>query len=122
MPPAPGRRLWRVILGMHGRADLNDPHSGESTILAVDPDEGAWIEASVDREGTLHLLTSGGRGSLGRRILRFAPEPLDVILGDRDWNTGAVNPDGDRWAAVDAADATVLLYDLTRVTRGRSNR
>jgi hypothetical protein len=118
----PGDRLWRVVLGMHGCADLVDPKTGASQRLEVDPNEGAWIEASSDARGRLHLLTSGGGGSLGRRILRFDPSPLPVIVGDRDWNTGAVDPGGERWVAVDATDATVLLYDLTGLTTGPSNR
>jgi hypothetical protein len=104
---------------MHGRADLIDPQTGESRQLQVDSGEGAWIEATATHEGTLFLLTSGGGGSLGRRILRFEPEPLTALQGDRDWNTGAVSPDGSRWVAVDAQDESVWLYDLTT---GRSNR
>jgi hypothetical protein len=118
----PGEQLWRVVLGMHGCADLVDPRTGASQRLEVDPNEGAWIEASSDARGTLHLLTAGGGGSLGRRILRFGPSPRPVLVGDRDWNTGAVDPDGERWVAVDATDATVLLYDLTALTTGPSNR
>lgn len=118
----PGDRLWRVVLGMHGCADLVDPKTGASQRLEVDPNEGAWIEASSDARGTLHLLTSGGGGSLGRRILRFGPSPLRVVVGDRDWNTGAIDPEGQRWVAVDATDATVLLYDLTGLTTDPSNR
>jgi hypothetical protein len=118
----PGDQLWRVVLGMHGRADLIEPLTGGSRRIEVDPNEGAWIEASADADGVLHLITSGGRGSLGRRILRFAPHSLEVVEGDRDWNTGAVSPDGSEWVAVDAATGAVLLYDLDRATRGRSNR
>ena len=117
----PGGKLWRVVLGMHGRADLIDPIHGEAERLEVDPNEGAWIEASVDRRGTLHLLTAGGAGSLGRRILRFNPAPVRALEGDRDWNTGTVDPSGERWVAMDAEDASVLLYELAPTT-GRSNR
>ena len=102
-------------------ADLIDPVGGVSRQLEVDPNEGAWIEASVDRSGTLYLLAAGGAGSLGRRILRFDPTPMPALEGDRDWNTGAVDPSGERWVAMDAEDASVLLYDLAS-TRGRSNR
>lgn len=111
--PGPDRRLWRVVLGMGGRADLIDPASGASRVLDVDPAEGAWIDATVDREGTLHLLTAGGSGSHGRRVLRFDPRPLPPLHGDRNWNTGAVDPTGTRWVAMDAEDASVLLYDIT---------
>ena len=108
----PDRRLWRVVLGMRGRADLIDPSSGDSEELQVPEAEGAWIEASADSQGCLYLLVSGGTGSLGRRILRFGPEPDPALIGDRDWSTGAVDPSGQNWAAVDAESGAVLVYEL----------
>lgn len=117
--PGPAGRLWRVVLGMAGRADLVDPQTGTARSIAVEAAEGAWIEASVDRRGRLHLLTAGGPGSLGRRVLRFDPRPMPALVGDRDWNTGAIDPSGHRWAAVDAESGALLVY---RVTTGRSNR
>lgn len=118
----PGGRLWRVVLGIRGQADLIDPGTGESRPVLVDPAEGAWIEASVDRTGCLHLLVAGGPGSRGRRILRFAPDRGATLSGDRDWSTGAVDPTGERWAAVDAESGAVLVYRLDPITTGRSNR
>ena len=117
----PDGLLWRVVLGMHGRADLIDPLSGNSDELQVLAAEGAWIEASVDTWGRLYLLVSGGTGSRGRRILRFGPEPERALIGDRDWNTAAVDPSGRRWAAVDAESGAVLVYELP-FTRDPSNR
>jgi hypothetical protein len=120
--PGPGGRIWRVVLGMHPRADLLDPRDASARRLAVDDAEGAWIEASVTREGILHLLTAGGSRSRGRRILRFDPDPLVVLVGDRDWSTGAVDPTGERWVGVGAEEPDVLLYELPGFTRDRSNR
>jgi hypothetical protein len=108
----PDRRIWRVVLGMRGRADLIDPSSGHSERLQGADTEGAWIEASVDLTGRLYLLVSGGKGSLGRRILRFGPGPEAVLTGDRDWSTGAVDPPGENWVAVDAETGAVLVYEL----------
>ena len=108
----PDHRLWRVVLGMQGCADLIDPSSGASEELQVPEAEGAWIEASVDSRGRLYLLVSGGTGSLGRRILRFDPAPAPALIGDRDWSTGAVDPSGENWAAVDAETGAVLVYEL----------
>jgi len=117
----PDRRLWRVVLGMSGRADLIDPSTGDSDELQVPDTEGAWLEASVDTRGRLYLLVSGGSGSLGRRILRFGPEPEPVLTGDRDWSTAAVDPSGQRWAAVDAETGAVLVYELP-ATRDPDNQ
>ena len=111
----PDHRLWRVVLGMRGRADLIDPWSGESEELPVPGSEGAWIEASVDSTGCLYLLVAGGTGSHGRRILRFGPGAGPALTGDRDWSTGAVDPAGENWAAVDAETGAVLVYELPSV-------
>lgn len=113
---APAGQLWRVVLGARPRIDLIDPGQGTARTLAIDPAEGAGIEASVDRSGVLYLLTAGGEGTFGRRILRFAPERLDVLVGDRDWNTGAVDPDGSAWAATEADLGDLLVYRIPATT------
>jgi len=110
--PAPEGRLWRVVLGLHPRADLVHPLTGESRQLEIEATEGAWIEATVDRRGVLHVLTAGGPGSSGRRILRFAPGPLPVIEADRAFSGGAVSPDGQRWVAVEAGSGDLLIYKM----------
>jgi hypothetical protein len=120
--PGPEGRIWRVVLGTRPRVDLLDPREPSASRLAMNGTEGACIEASVTAEGVLHLLTAGGHRSRGRRILRFDPEPLVVLVGDRDWSTGAVDPTGERWVGVDAEESDVLLYELPRFTRDRSNR
>ena len=117
----PDHRLWRVVLGMRGCADLIDPSTGHSEELQVPDTEGAWIEASVDSTGRLHLLVSGGTGSLGRRILRFGPGPEPALTGDLDRSTGAVDPSGENWVAVDAESGAVLVYEL-RTDRGPGDR
>ncbi len=110
--PAPDGQLWRVVLGLHPRADLVHPLTGESRQLEIAANEGAWIEATVDRRGVLHVLAAGGPGSSGRRILRFDPGPLPVIEADRAFSGGAVSPDGRRWVAVEADTGDLLIYKM----------
>lgn len=108
----PDGHLWRVALGERPRVDLIDTRTGSSEELEIASSEGALIAASVDAAGVLHLLTAGGEGSFGRRILRFAPQALPVLEGDRLWNAGAVDPTGTRWAAAEADLGDLLVYPI----------
>jgi len=108
--PTPGDP--RVVVGDDGEPVGDRVVADVQPAGGIEAGEGALISASVDVAGVLHLLTAGGPGSFGRRILRFAPEPLPVLEGDRDWNNGAVDPTGSRWAAAEADLGDLLVYPV----------
>ena len=116
----PDDQLWRVVLGMHGCADLIDPRTGASRPSRGRPatrgrgSRRVWIEKGS--------FTCSPRAAVARWVAGSCASTRGhcaVLEGDRDWNTAAVSPDGAQWVALDAEDATVLLYTLTK---GQSNR